>query len=79
MLQVNDLTVRFGEVTAVDQLDVVVETGEVVSVLGPSGCGKSTLLRVIAGLEDPAGGSVAWDGQDVTNLPVHRRGFGLMF
>jgi len=79
VLQVNDLTVRFGDVTAVDQLDVVVETGEVVSVLGPSGCGKSTLLRVIAGLEDPAGGSVAWDGQEVTRLPVHRRGFGLMF
>ena len=79
MLVVKDLTVRFGDVTAVDGLDVKIETGEVVCVLGPSGCGKSTLLRVVAGLEQPAAGSVAWDGQDVTNVPVHRRGFGLMF
>ena len=79
MLTVERLTVRFGEVTAVDGLDFVVETGEVVCVLGPSGCGKSTLLRVIAGLEHPAEGAISWDGQEVTGVPVHRRGFGLMF
>ena len=79
MLNVDDLTVRFGDVTAVDNLSIQVETGEVVCVLGPSGCGKSTLLRVIAGLEEPAAGRVSWDGQDVTTLPVHKRGFGLMF
>ena len=69
MLQVNDLTVRFGDVTAVDQLDVVVETGEVVSVLGPSGCGKTTLLRLIAGQRS---GVVAPD-----NLPYIREHVGL--
>ena len=79
MLKVDDLTVRFGDVTAVDNLSIQVETREVVCVLGPSGCGKSTLLRVIAGLEEPATGSVSWGGQDVTKLPVHRREFGLMF
>ena len=79
MLRVENLTVRFGEITAVHELDLEVETGEVVCVLGPSGCGKSTLLRVIAGLEDPVSGSVAWDGNDMTTVPVHRRGFGLMF
>lgn len=79
MLKVDDLTVRFGDVTAVDNLSILVETGEVVCVLGPSGCGKSTLLRVIAGLEEPVTGTVSWDGEDVTTLPVHRRGFGLMF
>lgn len=79
MLEVRNLTVRFGDITAVDNLSLTVETGEIVCVLGPSGCGKSTLLRVIAGLEEPAAGTVRWDGEDITRLPVHRRGFGLMF
>lgn len=79
MLTVSNLTVRFGDVIAVDGLDLAVGTGEVVCVLGPSGCGKSTLLRVIAGLEEAAGGRVLWAGEDVTRTPAHRRGFGLMF
>lgn len=79
MLKVKDLTVRFGDVTAVDRLSFEVGAGEVVCVLGPSGCGKSTLLRVIAGLEESVGGSITWDEQEVTNVPVHKRGFGLMF
>ncbi len=49
------------------------------ALLGPSGCGKSSLLRAVAGLEPAAAGSVAWDGRDLTGVPVHRRGFGLMF
>lgn len=79
MLEVRNLTVRFGDIAAVDDLSLTVGTGEIVCVLGPSGCGKSTLLRVIAGLEEPAAGTVRWDGEDITRLPVHRRGFGLMF
>ena len=79
MLEVRNLTVRFGDTTAVDDLSLMVGTGEIVCVLGPSGCGKSTLLRVIAGLEEPAAGTVRWEGEDITRLPVHRRGFGLMF
>jgi thiamine transport system ATP-binding protein len=51
----------------------------VVALLGPSGCGKSSLLRAIAGLEPPVAGSVSWDGADLAEVPVHRRGFGLMF
>ena len=49
------------------------------ALLGPSGSGKSTLLRVIAGLLPPDGGRVRWDGEDVTQLPTHRRRFGLVF
>lgn len=79
MLEVRNLTVRFGDITAVDDLSLTVGTGEMVCVLGPSGCGKSTLLRVIAGLEEAATGTVRWQGEDITSLPVHRRGFGLMF
>ncbi|GMA32689.1 ABC transporter ATP-binding protein [Litorihabitans aurantiacus] len=65
--------------TAVDGVDLILPRGEVLALLGPSGCGKSSLLRAIAGLEPLAAGSVAWDGEDLTTTPTHRRGFGLMF
>lgn len=68
-----------GPVRAVDGVSLTVGRGEVVALLGPSGCGKSSLLRAVAGLEDLAGGEICWDGDDVVSLPVHRRGFGLMF
>ena len=78
-LEVEDLTVRFGNAVAVDDVDLEVPTGSVVAVLGPSGCGKSTLLRTVAGLERPAAGSIAFDGRDLAGVPTHRRGFALMF
>ncbi len=78
-LDVEDLTVRFGAMVAVDQVDLEVPAGSVVAVLGPSGCGKSTLLRVVAGLETPASGSVRYDGKDLAGVPTHKRGFALMF
>jgi thiamine transport system ATP-binding protein len=53
--------------------------GEVVALLGPSGCGKTTMLRAAVGLERPSAGRVCWDGADLAAVPVHRRGFGLMF
>ncbi|SDB84924.1 thiamine transport system ATP-binding protein [Sanguibacter gelidistatuariae] len=68
-----------GTVTAVNHVDLTVAPGEVMALLGPSGCGKSSLLRAVAGLEPVAGGRVLWDGADVGSVPVHLRGFGLMF
>ncbi|MFD1506204.1 ABC transporter ATP-binding protein [Georgenia yuyongxinii] len=83
-LRVRDLHVRYpagrGAVTtAVAGVDLDVRTGEVVALLGPSGSGKSSLLRAVAGLEPVAGGTMRWAGRDLAGVPVHRRGFGLMF
>lgn len=68
-----------GDVIAVDDVTLRLPTGRILALLGPSGCGKSSLLRAVAGLEDLAAGTVRWDGEDVVGLPVHKRGFGLMF
>ena len=66
-------------VRAVDDVDLTLPRGRILALLGPSGCGKSSLLRAVAGLEEIAAGTIAWDGADVVRVPVHRRGFGLMF
>ena len=84
-LAVRDAVVRYGATrrrpgsVAVDGVSLDVAAGEIVALLGPSGCGKSSLLRAVAGLEPLAGGSVAFDGEDLAGVPVHRRGFGLLF
>ncbi len=79
MLEVIDLRVTFGATVALDDVSLTVPDSSTTAVLGPSGSGKSTLLRAIAGLQPLDGGRVLWDGVDVTNVAVHRRGFGLMF
>ncbi|MGI8929631.1 MAG: ABC transporter ATP-binding protein [Candidatus Limnocylindrales bacterium] len=73
------VTVKFDSTVAVDRVDLEVRDGERLSVLGPSGSGKSTLLRAICGLEPLASGRIEWDGRDLAAVPVHHRGFGLMF
>ncbi|MFR9729922.1 ABC transporter ATP-binding protein [Saccharopolyspora sp. MS10] len=78
-LDVHGLTVRFADTTAVREVELSVLDGEVVALLGPSGCGKSTLLRAVAGLERPTSGEVRWNGRDLARVPVHRRGFGMVF
>ncbi|MGQ0838143.1 ABC transporter ATP-binding protein [Actinokineospora sp.] len=79
MLRVAGLTVHYGAFVAVSDVDIEVADGAVLALLGPSGCGKSTLLRAVAGLEQAAAGAVSWDGADLSHVPVHRRGFGLVF
>jgi len=79
MLTIRDVTVRYGDLVAVDDVTLSLPTGEVLAVLGPSGCGKSTLLRAVAGLEPLARGRIEYDGGDLAGVPTHRRGFALMF
>lgn len=82
-LVVDSLDVDFHDrrevVPVLRHISFAVAPGEVVALLGPSGSGKSTLLRAIAGLEPVRAGDVRWDGESVMRLPVHQRGFGLMF
>lgn len=79
MLAVRDVTVRFGDTTVLERVSLSIDEHEVVALLGPSGCGKSTLLRVIAGLLPPDEGSILLAGVDITTVPTHRRGIGLVF
>jgi ABC-type Fe3+/spermidine/putrescine transport system ATPase subunit/predicted RNA-binding protein associated with RNAse of E/G family len=79
LLEISQLSKRFGATVAVDEVSLTVCDGEIVTLLGPSGCGKTTLLRLIAGLEQPDKGSVRFAGRDLANVPVHQRGFGFMF
>lgn len=78
-LALTGLSKRYSDHLAVDGVDLRVASGEFVSLLGPSGCGKSTLLRMIAGLIEPSGGSIVLGGTDITHVPTHRRGLGLVF
>lgn len=79
MLEVSDVTVSFDGPPVLDAVSLSVAAGEVVALLGPSGSGKSTLLRVIAGLVVPDAGRVRLAGTDITTLPTHRRGVGMVF
>jgi spermidine/putrescine transport system ATP-binding protein len=70
---------RYGSMVALDAINLAVERNEYVSLLGPSGSGKTVLLRTIAGFEAPDAGRIVVNGQDVTDLPAHKRGIGFVF
>jgi ABC-type Fe3+/spermidine/putrescine transport system ATPase subunit len=79
VLTVHSIYKNFGQTAALNGIGFDVDSGEILAILGPSGCGKSTLLNIIAGLEQPDVGEVLWEGENLANIPPHRRGFGLMF
>jgi sulfate/thiosulfate transport system ATP-binding protein len=78
-IEIRDITKRFGDFVALDHINLDIPDGELTALLGPSGGGKSTLLRVIAGLEKPDDGAVAFSGRDATQLPPQRRNVGFVF
>lgn len=78
-LSVQNITKRFDNQTALNNVSIDINKGELVSILGPSGCGKTTLLRIIAGLETPSEGSIYIEGKDSTWAPPAKRNFGIVF
>ena len=78
-LQLIGLSKMFGNVVAVDRLNLEVQAGQFVSLLGPSGCGKTTTLRMIAGLEIPDAGDVLLGDENITHLPPDKRKLGMVF
>jgi ABC-type spermidine/putrescine transport systems, ATPase components len=78
-ISLENISKQYGATHAVDDLSLEVERGEFFGLLGPSGCGKTTTLRMIAGLETPDTGRIAFDGRDITRLSPERRGFGMVF
>jgi spermidine/putrescine transport system ATP-binding protein len=82
-VEARSVSKQFGQgehaVRALDNVSVIIGTGEFFTLLGPSGCGKTTLLRLIAGFESPTAGSILLDGQDITDLPPNRRPVNTVF
>jgi putative spermidine/putrescine transport system ATP-binding protein len=78
-LEINDVTKIFGQAVAVNNFNLQVDKGELVSFLGPSGCGKTTTLRMVAGFEAPTSGNILINGEDVTNKPANQRDVGMVF
>jgi branched-chain amino acid transport system ATP-binding protein len=82
LLSARGITKRFAGISALDQIDLDVAPGEMVGLIGPNGAGKTTFFNCLLGMLRPEGGTVRFDGRDITRLPVHRRarlGFGRTF
>ncbi len=78
-IEIKDLVIDYGESLAVDNVNIQIEKGELVTLLGPSGCGKSTTLNALAGLITPTSGKIIFSQKDVTRLSPKNRGIGLVF
>ena len=78
-IQIREISKHFGDVIAVNKVDLDIKKGELFSILGASGSGKTTLLRMMAGLEIPTEGKIFIDGIDMTNVPPYKRPVNIMF
>ena len=79
MIRLNDIVVKFGDFTALHNINVHVKEGEFFTFLGPSGCGKTTTLRTLTGFIKPASGSVVVKGKDITRVRIEERNIGIVF
>lgn len=78
-IRIEGVSKRYDRVTAVDNVDLTIQEGEIFGLMGSSGCGKSTLLQILAGLETPTKGRIFIDGEDMTDMPPHHRPINMMF
>lgn len=79
MLELNHIQKSFDGVSVLKDISLQIEDGEIVSILGPSGCGKTTLLNLILGIVTADGGEIIYDGENLTNVPMEKRGFNIVF
>ena len=79
MLELDHIQKSFDGVPVLKDISLQVADGEIISILGPSGCGKTTLLNLILGIVDADGGSIRYNGQDLTHTPMEKRGFNIVF
>ena len=79
MIRLNDIVVKFGDFTALHDINVHVKEGEFFTFLGPSGCGKTTTLRTITGFIEPVSGTVVVKDKDITHVPIEDRNIGIVF
>ncbi len=82
LLEVKELTINFGGLIAVNNLDMIVNTGVTIGLIGPNGAGKTSAFNLISGVYKPTNGKVIFDGEDITGLPpyeVNRKGIGRTF
>ncbi|MCK8482723.1 ABC transporter ATP-binding protein [Aliiroseovarius sp. S2029] len=79
LIQFQNVTKRWGDFTAIDDLSIDIYAQEFFALLGPSGCGKTTMMRMLAGFETPTEGKILIDGQDVAVIPPNKRAVNMMF
>ena len=79
MIEFKYIQIKYGDFTAIDNLNLTVGDGEFFTFLGPSGCGKTTTLRALVGFLTPSAGQILVDGKDFVNVPVEKRGIGMVF
>lgn len=79
MLELKNVSKSFGSNVVLKDISLQIDTGEIVSILGPSGCGKTTLLNVILGLTDLTSGQIFFDGENLSNVSMKKRGFNIVF
>ncbi|MDD9923121.1 MAG: ABC transporter ATP-binding protein [Boseongicola sp.] len=79
LIEISDVTKRFGDFTAIDNVSLNIYAREFFALLGPSGCGKTTLMRMLAGFETPTEGQISIDGQDMGSVPPNKRAVNMMF
>ena len=79
MLELQNLSKSYGDRPVLEGISLSIAKGEIVSILGPSGCGKSTLLNLVLGLTEASAGRIVYDGEDLTHVPMEKRGFNIVF